>query len=213
MELFYIFMFIAIIAVYFFFFNGQKKQNKKASPDKSGKALKDLHIENVDVGGVIELRGVGELIEDFDVVVKAKHTYEEDGFYWYELECDKGGETVWIEIERDDALEVSLCQKKLKLQDIGLTAEVLKQIERKDGGKVSYNNRAFEYEDCGKATFYRNGEKARGEALSYWDFESEDEQHFITVELWGSNEYVVFYSESLRLSQIRVYSLADDNDS
>ena len=207
--MFYIFIFIVIIVVSFFLFNEQKKQKKKSPPDVQDKAL---DIENVDVGGVIGLSGVGESIEDFDVVVKAKHIYEEEGFLWHELECDKGGQTVWSEIEKDDTLEVSLCQKKLKLVDMGLTPDRLAQIEQKDAGKIFYNERTFEYEDCGKATLYRNGNRAFGDPLSYWDFESEDGQHFINIELFGKNEYEVFCAEKLRPSQIRVYGLTNGKD-
>lgn len=162
-------------------------------------------IETVDVGKVILLKGVGETIEDYELIVKARHQYEEDGFIWHELECESGADKFWIEIENDDELTVSLTLKKMKLGEVGLTPEKIKSIEKADKGIVTFEGRSFEYEDCGKARFYRNGNRSSGETFQYWDFESEDELHFLTVESWGEKNYELYYSEQLRPSQISIF--------
>ena len=165
-----------------------------------------LVIENVRPGGVVQLEGIGEDLEDFDVVIQARHSYEEDGFIWYELEGERGTTPVWIEIEEDDELEVSICLRKLKLTEMGITGGEVEAIEAKDRGKIEFENIQYIYEDCGDATFYRNAARTGGEQLHYWDFESKDGKHYLSIERWGSKEYIAYLSEPLRAGQIKVFS-------
>lgn len=166
-----------------------------------------LLIENVRPGGVVQLEGIGEDLEDFDVVIKARHSYVEDGFTWYELEGERGTSPVWIEIEEDDELEVSICLRKLKLTEIGITGGEVEAIEERDKGKIEFEGISYIYEDCGDASFHRNASRAdAGERLHYWDFESKDGKHYLSIERWGSKEYVAYLSEPLRAGQIKVFS-------
>jgi hypothetical protein len=182
---------------------------KKASTESQSSSPKDvpLVIENVRPGGVVQLEGIGENLEDFDVVIKARHSYVEDGFTWYELEGERGTTPVWIEIEEDDELEVSICLRKLKLTEVGITGGDVEAIEAKDKGKIEFESIQYIYEDCGDATFYRNASRSgEGERRHYWDFESKDGKHYLSIERWGSKEYVAYLSEPLRPGQIKVFS-------
>lgn len=167
----------------------------------------DLDIRNVREGAAISLSGVGPDADDFDVIVVTRHLYDEDGFTWHELECEKGTEKVWIDIEEDDELEVSITLKTLKLADTGLTPKQLEEIIRKDEGEVHFDGETFEYDDWGDAVFYRRGDRSKGEKLRYWDFENESETKSLSIERWGANEYQVHLSEPLESHQITLYGL------
>lgn len=193
-----------LVAIAYFYLQSRKQGGAGASPQTTTRALK---IQNVRPGGVISLKGAGPEMEDFDVVVEARHVYEEDGFEWFELEGMKGNAKVWIEVEEDDELEVSLCGRKLSLADLGLSAEDLERMERADEGTITFEGVAYTYEDWGKARFFRNGQRTtQGEKLKYWDFESADETQFLSIESWGGGHYEVYLSESLRPSQIEVFT-------
>lgn len=201
--LYIIFILIAVAAFVYFFLN-RKKSSKDATPKEA-----PLVIENVRPGGVVQLEGIGKDLEDFDVVIKARHSYVEDGFTWYELEGERGTQPVWIEIEEDDELEVSICLRKLKLTEIGITGGEVEAIEAKDKGKIEFEGTRYIYEDCGDATFYRNAaQSGDGEQLHYWDFESKCGKHYLSIERWGRKEYVAYLSEPLRAGQIKVFSLS-----
>lgn len=204
--LFIILIILAVGAFLYFLHLKNTNDKKQASPAKEP----SLSIENVRPGGVLQLEGIGEDLEDFDVVIKARHSYIEDGFTWYELEGERGATVpVWIEIEEDDELEVSICLRKLKLSEIGVSGSDIEAIEGADKGKLEFEGIQYIYEDCGDAVFYRNATRAGdGEAVHYWDFESKDGRKYLSVERWGSKEYLAYLSEPLRAGQIKVFSLS-----
>ena len=164
----------------------------------------ELHVLNLDKGGVFRLTGVGYSSEEINLKVLAKHMYRQGDYYWYELECDKGnGEKVWVEIEDDDETIVSIVLQKLTLRDIGLTSTDLDNIDEYERGDLRYNGEIFVYTDSDEATFYRFCDDAKSEKLYYWDFENGN--YSIGVERWGNREYEVSYSQSMKPSQITVY--------
>lgn len=88
---------------------GQGKQDLIRPYDKD-----ELRIENVEAGGVIHLSGIGPDYDEFDVKIIARHTYRQGESSWYELEGDRGEDKVWIDMEEDDELELTITLKKLK---------------------------------------------------------------------------------------------------
>ncbi len=167
----------------------------------------ELRIENVGPGGVIQLNTVGPDMEDFDVNIMAKHVYREGGDTWHELEGESGTRKVWIELEEGDELDVSITLRKLKLSDISLNKKELQRIDDDKEGEFTFEGQKYSYDDSGEATFLRHSEQSNAEKVYYWDFESDDEEHMISVEKWEDASYDVSYSEYIKSSQIKVYSL------
>jgi hypothetical protein len=182
---------------------------QRSSSPKQQPRERPITIENVRPGGVLKLLRVGPDMEDFDVKVIGRHTYREDGFEWYELEGESHAGKVWLEVEEDDELEVSLSLRRLKLSEVNLSRERLEEIEQNDEGEVHFDGRTYEYEDCGEGEFLRDGDPSRCERFRYWDFEAEDGEYFLGVEAWGK-EYQVHLSEALSLSQVEIYSLGEE---
>ncbi len=167
---------------------------------------KELHVLNLDKGGIFKLTGVGDNSDEINLKVLAKHLYRQGEYYWYELECDKGdGEKVWVEIEDDDETIVSVVLEKLTLnnRDLNLTPAKLDIIDETESGTLQYKNANFVYTDSDKATFYKFCDDSRAEKFYYWDFESGTRS--ISVERWGDSEYRVYYCQKMKPSQITVY--------
>ena len=163
-----------------------------------------LHVLNLDKGGIFRLTGVGNNSEEINLKVIAKHLYRQGDYYWYELECDKGGgEKIWVEVEDDDETEVSIVLEKLTLADIGMTSNRLTLIDDEETGVVSYRGLSYKYTDSDEAVFYRFCDDAKAEKLYYWDFENG--KYSVSVERWGNRDYDVFYSQKMLPSQITVY--------
>ncbi len=207
MQFFLFLLILAAIGAAFYFYRQSRKNAGDAAAKPSAKP--PLDIRHVRPGGVISLRGAGPDLEDFDLVVDARHVYVEDGFEWFELEGMKGMEKVWVEVEEDDELEVSLSVRKLDLSDLGITPEDLDRMVKQDDGAIEHGGQRYEYDDWGEAVFYRNGQRQNGENLRYWDFESEDQTQFLSIECWGGRHYEAYLSESLRPSQIEIFSLQE----
>ncbi|MGV7222480.1 MAG: DUF4178 domain-containing protein [Nitrospinales bacterium] len=208
MEFFTLILLIAVASGIFFFFKNQQNAGAQAK----SKPLKpyppdELRIENVEGGAVIHLSGIGKDMEDFDLKVVSKHTYRQGESSWYELECDRGEDKVWIDMEEDDELELAICLKKLKLRDVAISKEDLVKMDDDEEGQFQYDGITFYYEDSDPAVFYRHSDDKNAEKYYYWDFEADSGDKFIGIEQWSNGDYDVSYSEKIRPSQVTVYSL------
>ena len=195
--------------------NNDLKKNIYKMPEDA------LHIVNVDKGGIFQIRGVGKELEDMTLKVMTKHLYQQGDYYWWELECDKGGgEKVWVEVEDDDDTVVSVVLKKLKLNDINMTPEKLVIIDDEEEGLVIYNNVRYNYEDSDEAIFYRYCDDSKPEKFYYWDFaenenyvgKPDNNNYLISVEKWGEKDYEVFYCQLIKPNQITVLATRSNGE-
>jgi hypothetical protein len=203
MEL--ILLIIAIGVGVIFWRNTQKR--KKDNPNPSNAGSRDLKIENMQAGGVFSLRNFGSDMDDLDVEVLGRHVYDEDGYGWVELEGETGGRKVWLTVEVDDELELSVTLRKLKLQDVGITIDQLDRMKSSQSGSFEFEGKTYEFDEIGEAVFYRNGDRQSGERHAYWDFESDDGDHSISFERWSDGSFDVHISQTLSGSQITVYAI------
>ena len=166
-------------------------------------------LQNVRAGGVLHLAAVGPDLEDFDVTVRARHEYQQGTSRWYELECDRGDATVWIDFEQDDGLEIAVALRKLKMRDLGNDKRDLERMDEHEDGKLSFEGRTYHLDDSDRANFHRGGQP-EAESLYYWDFEDDDGRRFLGIERWDDGSYDVTYSESVTAEQVTVYSVSGD---
>ena len=202
-----ILLIVCAIGVLIWLFLNQRKQSSNKGPVPIASSRFHHDIQKVGPGGVVKLRNIGPDMDEFDVSIQAKHIYREGESTWYELEGDNGDEKVWIDIEEDDELELTVRLKKLKLRDISLKKDDLERIDDDEEGKCQYNNQTFEYDDSGSAVFYRDGNDNLAETFYYWDFEANNGKNSISVERWSNGNIDVSYSEAIKLSQVEVFSL------
>ncbi len=167
----------------------------------------ELKLENVEIGGVVHLSFVGEDMEDYDLVVSNKHTYRSGDFSWYELVGDNGKQQVNLSFEINDELEVSLTMNKVRLSDLQISRKDLERFDEDESGMFIYNGMTFHYEDSDDAEFYRDGDISKGEKYYYWDFESDDGKHLISIEEWSDGSLEAAYSIVVEPSNVTVYSL------
>lgn len=187
---------------------GRSAGRRSAQGDGHAPSVSEAGIEQVRVGGMIQLPPHGEAMETKDVQITARHVYEEDGFRWFELEGDSGSGTVWLDVSRDDELETSVTLQRLSLDDIGLTPEALQQTGKAGSRKLSYGDRRFTFAEHGHACFRPAGDATRAETLEYWDFEGDDDKRDLGIENW-SGEYRVYLSQRINPARIRIYSLGE----
>lgn len=165
-------------------------------------------IQNVKEGGVIKLANVEGYDTDLDLKVIGRNLYMEGDYSWYELECVRNdGEKVWVDVDDDDDLVVSVVLKKLTIGDLRITTS-LKEIDENESGSVYYLNRQYSYVDSGDAKFYKHCDDKKVEKLYYWDFKNGN--FTVSVEEWkneeGKSDYACYYSQVIKPSAITVYS-------
>lgn len=159
-------------------------------------------IENVQAGGYVRVRG------GLYRVVEVSH-YQQKKERWFELELFglEDGETLYVEWERDDEVEISINEPKFKLRELGVSADEIEAMSDEEEGELSIGGRTFHYDDDYKATFHRGG-ASDGEKVYCYDFETRDERHCLTVEEWGDEsdgyEYEVYVSEYADVDAVEV---------
>lgn len=211
MEIVLILIIIAIAGMAYFFWNSNRNKKKKEeeTAQHAAPGTEELHLENVRQGGVIRLINVGENMDEYDVNITARHVYRSDDAEWYELEGDSGTDQVWISLEEDDGLDVSLTLRKLKLRDLGIARNDLDEMDEKGEGQFEFEGKTYYYEGSEEVSFFRNGNVSEAnEGLFYaWEFESEDEESYISIEEWRDKSIEVSLAQPLKESQVQVYSL------
>ncbi len=168
-------------------------------------------IEDVKQGGY--LRTAGQTLQ---VVTISKYVEKGDSG-WHELELYSlsNGDTVYLEWEKDDEIEISLNQPAISLREIGKTTEEIEKMSEEDEGSIQYGGRTYHYDDDYPATYVRGG-TGQGEPVYTYDFETPDERWCLSVEEWGDEkagyEYEVYVSEYLEADAIEVLALGAGAD-
>ena len=167
-------------------------------------------IQNVKEGGVIKLANIDGYDQDLELKVIGRNLYMEGDYSWYELECVRNdGEKVWVDVDDDDDLVVSVVLKKLNASDLSFSSS-LAVIEENESGSIGYNGISYYYTDSGEAKFYKHCDDTKIEKLYYWDFKSASKKYLISVEDWrsedGKHDYLYYYSQIVNPRSITVYS-------
>jgi hypothetical protein len=206
-----IFFIIIIIGIAMFFWQKNKQKNEQEAKRST---FKELTLENVGQGGVIHLMNVGPEMEEYDVTILSKGIYREgESHEWHELEGDNGRQKVWISIEEDDGLDVTLALRTLKLRDLSINRSDLDRMNETAEGEFEFEGQTFYYEYSNEASFFSNGDTSRENEsfFYYWEFENEKGDQFITIEEWENGKYEITLSIPLKSSQVKVYSLGGES--
>jgi len=128
-------------------------------------------LKNLRVGDIVSY----DLV-DYTVVGLIK--YEDSGYKWIAYQLEGEGERIWLAVEQDDTLEISI-YRPVKL-DIG----------KRPPNRINYDNKTFYLDEAGTATITGvEGEAGArpGQQIKYWQYEDEEEDFALSVELWGGD--------------------------
>lgn len=157
-------------------FGGQKQK----APD-----VKERNVTNIQIGDIVEYD-----LEDYQVV--GKLTYNDHGYEWtaYQLQ---GAKALWLSIEMDDELYVGIYEK------------VTKKLSEPLPKKLEHNGVKFYLDESGTALVQGEG---RGENVNnmncrYADYCDDEDEQFLSVEIWGS-EIEVSYGFSIEEYEIKI---------
>ena len=170
-----------------------------------------LGITDVYAGGYIRVAG-----QLFRVIERSR--YREKHSSWFELELLglSTGETLYLEWEVDDEVQVSLNGPPLSLPAIGHSADEIEEMSDAEDGEIEYAGRTYLYDDDYGARYLRGDPAAgagEGESVYFYDFETRDERYCLCVEEWGDQdsgyEYQVYVSEYIDPHSIEVLVSGD----
>lgn len=174
-------------------------------------------IKDIKAGGYFRISGKVYLVEEISSYREFDENFTKKRDYsWNELKlfCINTGETINVEWEEDDVLEVSLTTVKLKFKDIRddengeIDEDDLDQISKEEDS-LFYGKKEFSYDDDYAAKFYRGDDK-EGDKVYFYDFEAKDGT-CLTIEEWGDDEsgykYEIYLSSMVDPADIEVLAL------
>ena len=121
---------------------------------------------------------VGDMVtyelEDYQVV--GKLIFNDHGFQWFEYQLESIDRTLWLSVEMDDELEVSIYEKAHY------------KINEPIPDKIEYNGEIYNLDEKGTANVGGQGRSnnVSGHSVRYFDFCNDNEDHYLSVEIWGS---------------------------
>jgi hypothetical protein len=137
---------------------------------------------------------------------------------WYELKlfCLETGETVYLEWEKDDEVEVWVTTAEINFTGLydkdgqPLTADMLDRIVDKESA-VSREIARYEYDDDYPCLYYRDGQ-GDGEPVFMYEFAAGKDSQ-LSFEKWagenGKSDWQVFLSKQISSKSIEVISLGE----
>lgn len=209
-----IFLLVVIGIGLYFWSRNKNKKKLESSPNSIQGDSQELHLENVRPGGLIHLMNVGPMMEEYDVNILARSVYRAgQNEEWYELEGEAAKGKVWITLEYDDGLDVTIATRKLKLRDLPIARGDLDTMDEAGEGEFTLEGKTFYYEVSGEASYFRDGQLAEdNEAFFYyWEFETDGGDEYITIEEWENGRFAVTLSHPVNESQVKVYSLGSSS--
>jgi hypothetical protein len=111
-----------------------------------------------------------------DYLVVGKLSYNSNGFKWYAYQLQGDQKNIWLSVEMDDELELGIYESiKLKL-----TEPIPKQLE--------VEGTTYYMDEQGTARVHGEGrgQNVNGQEMRYVSFCDEEEEQFLSVEIWGS---------------------------
>lgn len=209
-----IIFFLVLIGIVVYFWQRNKKDNPgtRSGQLENGQdhSSQEFHLENVRPGGLIHLMNVGPLMEEFDVSILSRGVYRAgQNDEWYELEGEAAKGKVWITLEDDDGLDVTLATRKLKLRDLPIVRNDLDEMNENGDGEFEFEGKTYYYEVSAEASYFPDGNISPDNEsfFYYWEFETSDSDEFITIEEWENGRFEVTLSHPIKESQVKIFSL------
>ncbi|MDC3415764.1 DUF4178 domain-containing protein [Aquibacillus salsiterrae] len=148
--------------------------------------IKERTPLSIQVGDIV----VYDLV-DYEVV--GKITYRQGSYEWISYQLMEGNRTIWLAAEMDDEMELGI----YKSVNLPVTFPYPK--------KLTFENRTYYLDEEGEARVVGEGrsKNINGMVTKYADYCDETEEHFISLEHWGS-EVEVSYGFPVEAYEIKI---------
>jgi hypothetical protein len=146
---------------------------------------------NMDVPGGANLLNLqlNDIVSHFgtDYIIEGRLDYWDDGDTWVTYRLVDGNNEVWLAVEQDDDLDVSLWRE---VKDLHLPSPLPEFLE--------YRGQRLRMVERGEARVNQQGKVARktGVNLKYYEYEGDDNA-MLSVEDWGGGDVEVFWGEEI----------------
>lgn len=176
------------------------------------------NIKDVREGGYLRFDDKTFMVVDISTYAETDEKFRKTGSSWTELRllCLETGETVWLEWEEDDDIEMYLTLRSLSFRDIrddeggSIDDDDLDDLAD-DQDSITLRGKTFDYDDDYGALYKRGGKgrDQKGDKVYFYDFVAADGE-CITVEEWleghDKYSYELFLSRPLDAASVEIVS-------
>lgn len=188
----------------------EERARKTAREEALSSAEATNDITKVGPGGVLKIPPFGEERLPIETHVITRHRMmDDDKIPFYALECEHGTRKLTVEwsIEGGDLYVVAGYEKgQPKLRDLGLTEDDLVRFDDDEEGKFKWGGTTWYYEYSGEVDYFEDdGHEA--ETYYAWEFESDDESRYLSIERWPRDRgFGVYVTYAIDPERIEVFS-------
>jgi hypothetical protein len=156
------------------------------SKNKSIPDIKKRDALSIQIGDIVEYD-----LQDFEVV--GKIIYRQGNYEWISYQLLGGEDTIWLSAEMDDELELGI-YKSIQLPEASTYPK-----------KLDYNGKTYYLDERGEARIQGEGRSrnVNGQVMKYADYCDDSEEHFLSLEDWGS-EIEVSYGFEIEPFEIKI---------
>lgn len=178
-------------------------------------------ITEVEKGGVLRFRHDVFVVTDVATCTETDEKYKKHKDYFsteFTLYSLKTGETRYLEWEKDDDVEISLTERKLKRAELRskLTYSNGEPVDlddmddvADDGTDLVFEGKVYSYDDDWPARYV--SQDGRTGNVYIYEFGDASQQHWLTIEAWqeegGGEDFEVFVSSNIKPAEIEIISL------
>lgn len=186
----------------------RSKQDKDAGSAQDLLDPHDATIEDAKVGDVVTILGFDPDIDGKELLVEKRNRYESGGAEWFELLGVLHGSQVWIDLEVDDALRITVTspERMIELAQLKTTEEDLASMDDEESKDrfIEWNGRKYFYVKSCMVGYFKDC-TGPGEGFYLWEFESEDKDSMLSIERWGGRDFNVYVSKIIDPDHVKLF--------
>jgi hypothetical protein len=132
-------------------------------------------------------------------VVKEEYEYDwGDGYFSREYKIDAGDEELFLHLEQDDELEITLT-KKVKVLTVDENLPEYVTEHRRPPKTLHYEGKKF-FLDGENPGYFRDPtrEGSQWVEMISWDYYDENDEYLLNIEQWGEREFEAAYGKMVK---------------
>ena len=185
-----------------------RKDPVRVEPPKPALDLANLKITEARLGDLISISGAGEDFSDLDFKVDRYNQYEAGRKRWMELGGIYRERRVYVEVEDEDELEVSvtLHPNQLALEDLGLNEQDLADLDERQNtaDTFEFDGKVWNYRFSKEIVLVRDGQ-ARGTGYYMWEFREDGGKRLLTVRKGEGEPFTASVATRVNPGDVTVY--------
>jgi hypothetical protein len=180
----------------------------KPNPANPQPDLANLKVTDARLGDVLSVTGAAADFSDVDFTVDRLDQLEAGSRRWFELSGSWRDKRVFLEIHKEDAIEVfgNFDGLHITLDDLGLTEDDLGQIDARQNPSdfLDYQNKFWLYRFSREMGVFSQG-NATGRGFYAWQFQEQDGKRFLNVRKYAGEPFYAAIWNKLEPTDVTVY--------